>query len=139
MGAAALKPIFPGPYRQNLLIHMGLLSAILGTGAIMALTGLRIPAAHIFLELTGIPDPMCGMRTGSFAVLQGDLHKAFHANPLSVFFVPGTGVLLLERTYRLVSGRSRQWTRRERRLARWGLAIVLAAAWFYQLVRFGVI
>lgn len=128
------------PYRRAVLIQVALLSGLLASGAAMAWTGIRIPVFHASLYLFGIPDPMCGMRTGTLALMQGDVLKALQANPLSIVFVPFVIGLITERLYRVRTARPpRPWTRHERRILPLGLLLILMAAWIYQLFRFGII
>lgn len=106
----------------------------------MAFTSLRIPSFHPTLVLLGIPDPLCGMTTGTLALMRGELDTAIRAHPLALLFVPFTGGLAVERFYRFCSNRGgRQWTRQERRLTLWGPAVLLAASWIFQLYRYGVL
>lgn len=126
-------------FRRHMLLQTALLGAVLVAGALMAATGVVPPVFHAFLYLTGIPDPMCGMRTGTLALMKGDLHRAIEANPLSLFFTPFALAMIGDRLYRFRYNRPpRPWVAREKRLLWVGLALVVIGAWIYQLFRFGI-
>ena len=63
------------------------------------LTHLGIPC--VFRTVTGLKCPGCGITTMCAALLRGDLHQAFHANPFLLTTLPVFGtVYLLVRLFR---------------------------------------
>jgi len=81
--------------------------------------------------LTGLPCPFCGGTRAAFALLGGDLLRAFWLNPLAVslilFFLPG--YLVYNRVLR-----PRGWEKKLSRLF-WLLSfLALAANWAYLII-----
>lgn len=91
---------------------------------------------------TGVPCPVCGMTTGTFAMVRGDVLAAFLANPLAPLLF---AVVLLAFIPPLWRQLWRAGTALKASLdgpddsarSRWWVTVpVVAALWLYQLHRF---
>lgn len=120
---------------------------VLGIGVLLAgavwptvvgATGLGLPCP--LRTLTGVPCPGCGLTTGAVALSHGQFGAAFAANPvilglagLAVLVVP----LLLLRAVGALPPPA-PWSPRTRRRTGWGVGLLAAASWLFQLHRLGV-
>jgi hypothetical protein len=105
----------------------------------LRLAGLALVPAAVFLSvspvdpvppcplrtLTGIPCPLCGCTRGVIAAVHGHVGHALALNPASI------GVLVL--ALLLVAG----WRIQRVRIPVWGIVVVFAVLWGYQLFKYG--
>jgi hypothetical protein len=104
------------------------------TGSLVLLAaGLALPLLHHppalpcpLRTLTGIPCPLCGMTTGVEETLHGHPLQAASANPFAPVLVAAALYALARRPARL-------------RLPAAAAAVVVCAAWVFELARFGVL
>lgn len=130
----------PAAGRTEATFQIAALGGVLVTGAVLAVTSLKLPLFCPLRIVTGIPCPLCGMTTGTVAVLRGDVGAAVAANPFSLAVPFGAVGGILDRLRLIVKNRPRrEWSRRARRIALATFALVLSASWVFQLFRFDVL
>lgn len=115
------------------------LSGILGAGAFLALTSLRLPLVCPLRWFTGVPCPLCGMTTGTVAALRGDLVAALSANPFSVPFVAGVISGVYFKVKSAFAAPSAPWPAHRVRIAATALIVAASVSWIFQLARFGLV
>lgn len=114
------------------------LSGVLGAGAFLALSSLRLPLICPLRLITGVPCPLCGMTTGTVAVLRGDLESALSANPFSVPFV-GAVIVGIFFKFKSVFTERPPWPAARIRLAVSAVIVAAVFSWVFQLARFGLV
>lgn len=130
-------PVFD---RTATSLQLAGLAGLVGAGAVLALTSLRLPLICPLRALTGIPCPFCGMTTGTVATLRGDIGAAFRANLFSPLVIPAglAGVWDRWRALRLRLPPRRLPSGVRRALA-WALGAAFGISWIFQLFRFNVL
>jgi hypothetical protein len=130
----------PGAGRTEATFQIAALGGVLVTGAVLAATSLKLPLICPLRIVTGIPCPLCGMTTGTVAVLRGDLGGAVGANPFSLAVPISALGGILDRLRLIVKNHPRrEWSRRARRFALVTFTIASTVSWIFQLFRFDVL
>lgn len=114
------------------LIVIALSSAVVGAlllGAAFGPDALPDRNASLFMMLTGLPDPLCGLTHSIFAIGQLDWSAAVRYNPLGFMAVPLAVVLLPRTGLALAHDRPLSWSPRALSV----LVVVGFAAWIWQL------
>jgi len=101
-------------------------------------TGLGLPCP--LRTLTGVPCPGCGLTTGAVALSHGQFGDALAANPviLGVGVMAVLAVVLVPLRALGIVPLPRPWSAHQRRRMGWGIALLAAASWVFQLFRLGV-
>lgn len=116
---------------------------MLAAGGVLAFTALQIPLICPLRSITGIPCPLCGMTTGTVAMLRGDLSSSVSANPFAPGFVLAAAAAFVDGLRRWAGRPSiLGLVARVRAVRRLALPLLVAAAlisWIFQLYRFDVL
>lgn len=140
IGSVAFLPgPMPGRRRMAAAGAAGF-GGVIAAGLFLAATSLRLPLVCPLRLLTGVPCPMCGMTTGTVAVLRADLRGALNANPFSIAVVPAALAGMINRLAQTFKPQPpRIWSRTSKRLAVAGVSLLFAASWVFELFRFRVL
>jgi hypothetical protein len=106
--------------------------------AVTSRTGAGLPCP--LRTLTGVPCPACGLTTAAVALVRGDLHAAWTANPAIFLLAALTAAVIplvaLRATARIRP--PRPWSPSRRRRTGWFAGLLALASWLYQLHRLDV-
>ncbi len=108
------------------------LAMVAGAGALSVLPAMG-PLCPL-RRTTGVPCPFCGMTTGSFALVRGDVFGAFAANPLAPILLLVVLLACIPPLWRAAASLQLPPSiDRNKHLVPW---LLLAPLWLFQLHRF---
>ncbi|XVV17575.1 DUF2752 domain-containing protein [Actinoplanes sp. CA-131856] len=107
--------------------------------AFTARTGAGLPCP--LRSLTGVPCPACGLTTAAVALVRGDPHGAWTANPaifgLAALTAAAVPLVVLRATGLLRP--PRPWPPSRRRRTGWVIGLLALASWLFQLHRLDIV
>ncbi|MFF5084270.1 DUF2752 domain-containing protein [Actinoplanes sp. NPDC000266] len=107
--------------------------------ALTARTGAGLPCP--LRTLTGVPCPACGLTTAAVALVHGDPHGAWTANP-AVFGLAALAVAAVPLVALRASGLlrpPRPWPPARRRRTGWITGLLALVSWLFQLHRLDLV
>jgi hypothetical protein len=133
------RRIPPGEFNHELVWLSVSVAALVGG---MVWLGLGLPLPHCpFLAITGYPCLTCGATRCSIALLHGNLVGAWLWNPLGFVALCGVALYDLYASIVFLGGLRRvrlvDWTAKEKKAARVGAIVLIAANWIYLLSQHG--